>query len=84
MIESVNSIRRCRHSRRVPATSAKESAAAMTMAPKVGCGTYCIAEVAKTRTSVITAAPTRPVTWDFERACSATAVRDPLVLTGKP
>jgi hypothetical protein len=25
-----------------------------------------------------------PVTWDREPACSATAVRDPLVLTGKP
>ena len=34
--------------------------------------------------AVITAAPTRPVTWDREPACSATAVRDPLVLTGKP
>ena len=33
---------------------------------------------------MITAAPTTPVTWDREPACSATAVRDPLVLTGKP
>ena len=56
----------------------------MTMAPNVGCGTYCIAEVAKTRTRVITAAPTTPVIWDREPACSATAARDPLVLTGKP
>jgi hypothetical protein len=39
---------------------------------------------AKTRTSLIAAAPTRPVNWDFELACSATAMRDPLVLTGKP
>jgi hypothetical protein len=40
--------------------------------------------VANTRTSVITPAPTTPVTWDREPACSATAVRDPLVLTGNP
>ena len=33
---------------------------------------------------MITAAPTRPVTWLFAPTCSATAVRDPLVLTGKP
>ena len=32
----------------------------------------------------IATAPTRPVTCDFAPACSATAVRDPLVLTGKP
>ena len=56
----------------------------MTIAPNVGCGTYCIAPVAKTGTKVITAAPTIPVIWDLEPACSATAVRDPLVLTGKP
>ena len=30
------------------------------------------------------AAPTRPVTCVFAPACSATAVREPLVLTGKP
>ncbi len=29
-------------------------------------------------------APTRPATCDFAPACSATAVRDPLVLTGNP
>ena len=33
------------------------------------------------RISTIAAAPTRPVTWDLAPACSATAVRDPLVLT---
>ena len=39
-----------------------------------------------TNTSItaITAAPTRPVSWVFAPARSATAVRDPLVLTGKP
>ena len=40
--------------------------------------------VAKTSTTVMTAAPTTPVTCEREPACSATAVRDPLVLTGKP
>ena len=29
-------------------------------------------------------APTRPVTWVLAPFCAATAVRDPLVLTGKP
>ena len=32
----------------------------------------------------MTAAPTIPVTWERDPACSDTAVRDPLVLTGKP
>ena len=32
----------------------------------------------------MTAAPTTPVTCEREPACSATAVREPLVLTGKP
>ena len=32
----------------------------------------------------IATAPTTPVTCDFAPACSATAVREPLVLTGKP
>ena len=34
--------------------------------------------------STIAAAPTRPVSWVLAPACSATAVREPLVLTGKP
>ena len=33
---------------------------------------------------MIAAAPTRPVTWVLAPACSATAVREPLVLTGNP
>ena len=33
---------------------------------------------------MIATAPTKPVSWVFAPACSATAVRDPLVLTGKP
>jgi hypothetical protein len=33
---------------------------------------------------VIATAPTRPVTWVFAPARSATAVREPLVLTGNP
>jgi len=35
-------------------------------------------------TTVMTAAPTRPVTCERAPAVSATAVRDPLVLTGNP
>ena len=37
-----------------------------------------------TSISTISAAPTTPVTWVLAPACSATAVRDPLVLTGNP
>ena len=33
---------------------------------------------------MIATAPTSPVTCVFAPACSATAVREPLVLTGKP
>ena len=83
-IESPNSVRRWCQSRRVAGRSASESAAAITMAPSVGWGTYSIAPVANTSTKAITAAPTTPVTWEREPACSDTAVRDPLVLTGKP
>jgi hypothetical protein len=56
----------------------------MTMAPRVGWGTYCMTSVANTSTKAMTAAPTTPVTWERDPACSDTAVRDPLVLTGKP
>ncbi len=79
-----NSVRRCSQSRRTPATSVSDTAAAMTTAPRVGWGTYRMSELAKSRTTAITTAPTIPVTWDREPAWSATAVRDPLVLTGKP
>ena len=77
-------MRRWFHSRRVAGMSASDSAAAMTMAPRVGCGTYCMIPVANTRTTVMTAAPTIPVTCERDPACSDTAVREPLVLTGKP
>ena len=56
----------------------------MTIAARVGCGTYCISDGNTTITSVITIAPTTPVICDFDPAWSATAVREPLVLTGKP
>ena len=39
---------------------------------------------ANSRMSVIAAAPTSPVTCVFAPACAATAVREPLVLTGNP
>ena len=34
--------------------------------------------------AAIARAPTTPVSWLLAPDCSATAVRDPLVLTGKP
>ena len=52
--------------------------------PEGGLGDVLHCSVANTTTNVITAAPTTPVTCERDPACSATAVRDPLVLTGKP
>ena len=83
-IDSENSVRRCFHSRIVAGTSASESDAAMTTAAKVGCGRFRSRLGAKSSSSRIARAPTTPVTWLFAPACSATAVREPLVLTGNP
>ena len=44
IIDSANSMRRWSQSRRVPLMSARDSAAAMTTAPSVGWGTYCISD----------------------------------------
>lgn len=56
----------------------------MTMAARVGCGRYCSKPGSRTSIATITLAPTTPVSWVFAPARSATAVRDPLVLIGKP
>jgi hypothetical protein len=58
--------------------------AAMTTAASVGWGSSRNSPGTSRRISVIAAAPTSPVTCVFAPACSATAVREPLVLTGKP
>ena len=64
--------------------SASDIDATMTTAASVGCGRYCMRPGRNTSITRITAAPTRPVSWVFAPARSATAVREPLVLTGKP
>ncbi len=56
----------------------------MTTAASVGCGRLRRRPGRNSSITVIAAAPTRPVTWLFVPDCSATAVREPLVLTGKP
>ena len=65
--------------------SASDSDAAITTAASVGLGQ--VAQQARARaaaSAAIATAPTRPVTCVLAPACSATAVREPLVLTGKP
>ena len=81
---STKSERRCRRSRRSPAMSASESDAAMTTAASAGCGRLRSRPGATSSMTTIAAAPTSPVTWVRAPLWKATAVRDPLVLTGKP
>src|ERR1700749_775054 len=56
----------------------------MTTAASVGLGRFLNSPGVSTSISTISAAPTTPESGVFAPACSATAVRDPLVLTGKP
>ena len=82
--ESRHSTRRWRQSRTRPGMSASDSDAAMTTAASVGCGRLRSSPGTSTSMSTIAAAPTTPVSCVLAPACSATAVREPLVLTGKP
>ena len=82
-IDSTNSVRRCRHSRTVPGMSASDSDAVITTAARVGWGRLRSRPGTSSSIRVIAPAPTSPVTWVLAPACSATAVREPLVLTGK-
>jgi hypothetical protein len=83
-IDSPHSVRRCRHRRTTPETSASERDATITTAASVGCGRSRSRPGKASSIVAIATAPTRPVTCVFAPACSATAVREPLVLTGKP
>ena len=56
----------------------------MTTAASAGWGRSRSSPGAKSSMRRIAAAPTRPVTWLLAPFWAATAVRDPLVLTGKP
>ncbi len=79
-----NSVRRCLPTgscpgcRRARATRRSRSPRGSVVG---GCGA---ARATSSRIRVIETAPTRPATWVFAPACSATAVRDPLVLTANP
>ena len=68
----------------MPVTSASDRDAAITTAASVGCGRLRSSPGTSTSIRTIAAAPTSPVTWVLAPACWATAVREPLVLTGKP
>jgi hypothetical protein len=64
--------------------SASDSEAVITTAARVGWGRLRSSPGATSRITVIASAPTSPVTWVLAPVCSATAVREPLVLTGNP
>ena len=83
-IDSENSVLRCFQSRTVPGTSASETAALITTAARAGWGRFRNSPGRTTMVRTMSAAPTSPVSWLRAPARSATAVRDPLVLTGKP
>ena len=84
MTVSRNSTLRWCQSRTVPPMSASDSDAAITTAARVGLGRFRSSPGTSTSIRTIATAPTTPVSCVFAPACSATAVRDPLVLTGKP
>ena len=64
--------------------SASDSDAVITTAASAGCGRLRNRPGTSTSIRMIRTAPTTPVSWVLAPARSATAVRDPLVLTGKP
>ena len=64
--------------------SASDSDAVITTAASAGCGRFRNRPGTSTIMRMIRAAPTTPVSCVLAPDRSATAVRDPLVLTGKP
>jgi hypothetical protein len=64
--------------------SARDIEAEMTTAASAGWGRSRSSPGAYSRRRRMAAAPTRPVTWLLAPFSAATAVRDPLVLTGNP
>ncbi len=83
-MESHASVFRSFQRRTTAGTSARDSDAAITTAARAGCGRFFRSPGTATSSTTIAPAPTRPATWVLAPACSATAVRDPLVLTGNP
>jgi hypothetical protein len=84
VIDKTNSVRRRRHSCTVPGMSANDSDAAITTAASAGCGRSRSSPGTRRSINVMTTAPTTPVSWLRAPDCSATAVLEPLVLTGNP
>ena len=82
--DSRHSALRCRHNRTVPGMSASDSDAVITTAARAGEGRFRNRPGTSTIITMITTAPVTPVSWVFAPDRSATAVRDPLVLTGNP
>ena len=83
-IDTTNSIRRCFQRRTVPGMSASDNDAAMTTDASTGWGRFRNSPGTNSSMAAIIRAPITPVSWLLAPARSATAVRDPLVLTGKP
>ena len=83
-IDTANSIRRWFQRRTVPGMSASDNDAAMTTDASTGCGRFRNSPGTNSSMAAIGTAPTTPVSWLLAPARSATAVREPLVLTGKP
>ena len=83
-IDSRNSAFRCRHSRTVAGMSARDSDAVITTAARAGWGRFRNKPGTSTIMRMIRTAPVTPVSCVFAPDRSATAVLDPLVLTGNP
>ena len=83
-IDTTNSIRRCFQRRTVPGMSASDNDAVMTTDARTGWGRFRNSPGTNSSMAAIIRAPVTPVSWLLAPARSATAVRDPLVLTGKP
>ena len=56
----------------------------MIIAARADCGMFCTRPGTNNSMARTKAAAKTPVSWVFAPACSATAVREPLVLTGNP
>ena len=80
----MNSVRRTANSRRSSATSNRLTDAAMTTAASTGCGIDWTRPGTNRSISSTSAAATSPVSCVLAPDWKATAVREPLVLTGKP
>ena len=83
-IASPNSAVRARYRRASSAPSNSVTEAAITIAASTGWGIACTRPGRNTSMSSTRPAAMSPVSWDFAPDWNATAVRDELVVTGKP